>query len=126
MGPESLATRSMFSGLRVPAQAHVRLNPREHTAQQWLSGAKPQIPVFHRRDAEAIQCCPIPGGSRMDLLRVCTYNIHKGDQFRPAWRKSTTWVAVEQLDTDIVCLRRCASCTVVNSTTSPVGPTSRR
>ena len=55
-----------------------------------------------------------------DILRVATYNIHKGVQgLGPARRLEihNLGLAVEQLDADLVCLQRCASCTGANSAT---------
>lgn len=45
-------------GLQVPAQAHVRLNPREHTAQQWLSWREAADTCFSPSNAEAILMLP--------------------------------------------------------------------
>lgn len=51
-------TEHLF-GLRVPAGAPVRLNPREHTAYQWLSYRQAAQACFSPSNAEA--CLLLPG-----------------------------------------------------------------
>jgi hypothetical protein len=83
--PGVLRNTEHLFGLMVPGRCPRRATePREHTAWQWLPYREAAQACFSPSNAEAMfDVAPFvlpPKASHMNLVRVATYNIHKGVQ----------------------------------------------
>ena len=112
--------RARLRPARAGAARRSRSNPREHLRYQLAAvarGRRPLLLAFQRR---AIRSCPrhcrcvptqsslVDACTRADVLRVATYNIHKGVRASArggGWRSTTSGSAIEALDADLVFLQ---------------------